>query len=1042
MNRYIFFLFFAVAGAAAWAQSPKFKPQVHPGEPSVLHQPNAILRKPARALPLAEPVVLGYGNFTLNPLSARALPSLTSGYEILETDANGNPRKLRMEGLQARQRSGEAAYWAQRLQSVFDRDAVKGIEWIPCRDQEDHLGIRHFAYDLTFDGIPVHGAEYLLHVYPGGEVMAHGQYMMPFHALDAKIAPGAARDLATAALQQRGIRVSGPDALLPDLLTPVQEDPRLLYVQFPEVDSWKLVYEMLLYPSPVSRYLAWVDAQTGEILKLRTDQCKLHDGHANACSGEHTSHPELNPEGAETANALDLFDINRTINVWRDAGSLYMIDGSRPMFKSGSFTLDNPIGAIMTLDAQFTNPNNLKVSQIRTTNNSWSKTAVSAHYNGGKAYEYYLNTHGRNSIDGKGGTIVSIINLNDESGGGLDNAFWSGKAMFYGNGNKSFNALAKGLDVAGHEMTHGVVGSTAALVYENESGAMNESFADIFGVMIDREDWKMGEDVVKLSAFPSGALRNLSDPHNGAATGDYGRWQPRHVSEQYKGTNDNGGVHINSGIPNYAFYLFVQEMAKSSNEEQAKKIAEKVFYRALANYLTRSSVFIDLRAAVEQSCKDLHGNNSDVLNAAKKAFDQVGIAGSTDPGGNKYQNDLPVNPGQQFVVCTDDQNLGVYIIILQSGQIVQLSQRAIKSKPSVTDDGSEIYYVGNDSKLYAQFFDSNLGDYEEVLLDADPIYRNVAVSKDGNLLAVLYGQAENKIHIFSFPLQQWRTYELKNPTTGQGVLNSNVRFADFLDFEHAGEYLMYDCLSKIDRSSGGSYEFWDIGFLRVWNRKSNAFGDGYIDKLFSDLPENTSIGNPVFSKNSPYIIAFDYLEEGQSGSEFAVLGANIETGEIGEIASNRTITGYPNYSIDDKFVMYDGFDNTGALSIKFIGLNANKIQSSGNEQLFVSEARWGAFYATGTRKLVETDDQQAFSGITLFPVPFLSDLHVAIDSRRDQEVLLILTDFLGRECHSKSFGLQTGKNDLLLSVPELRPGMYYLVIKTPSGISSIPVSKH
>ena len=66
---------------------------------------------------------------------------------------------------------------------------------------------------------------------------------------------------------------------------------------------------------------------------------------------------------------------------------------------------------------------------------------------------------------------------------------------------------------------------------------------------------------------------------------------------------------------------------------------------------------------------------------------------------------------------------------------------------------------------------------------------------------------------------------------------------DFLDFEHAGECLMYDCLSKIDRTSGGSYEFWDIGFLRVWNRKASNFGDGYIDKLFSDLPENTSIGN-------------------------------------------------------------------------------------------------------------------------------------------------------------------------------------------------------
>lgn len=93
----------------------------------------------------------------------------------------------------------------------------------------------------------------------------------------------------------------------------------------------------------------------------------------------------------------------------------------------------------------------------------------------------------------------------------MGNAFWNGQAMFYGNGDNAFQPLAKGLDVAGHEMTHGVVEGTANLEYQGKSGALNQSFADIFGVMIDRDDWKIGEDVVKTSAFPSGALRSMGD---------------------------------------------------------------------------------------------------------------------------------------------------------------------------------------------------------------------------------------------------------------------------------------------------------------------------------------------------------------------------------------------------------------------------------------------------------------------------------------------------------------------------------------------------
>lgn len=92
--------------------------------------------------------------------------------------------------------------------------------------------------------------------------------------------------------------------------------------------------------------------------------------------------------------------------------------------------------------------------------------------------------------------------------------------------------------------------------------------------MIDRDDWKMGEDVVVRTYFPSGALRDLSNPNNGGRSTDQ-YWQPKHVSEQYKGSQDNGGVHINSGITNHAFYLFVQELAKQEVKKHLKQLLKR-----------------------------------------------------------------------------------------------------------------------------------------------------------------------------------------------------------------------------------------------------------------------------------------------------------------------------------------------------------------------------------------------------------------------------------------------------------------------------------
>ena len=154
-------------------------------------------------------------------------------------------------------------------------------------------------------------------------------------------------------------------------------------------------------------------------------------------------------------------------------------------------------------------------------------------------------------------------------------------------------------------------------------------------------------------------------------------------------------------------------------------------------------------------------------------------------------------------------------------------------------------------------------------------------------------------------------FELFNPTTsdpnngGAGITTGEVQFADAMEFDFTGDFLMYDAFNQVESSLGNNtVEYWDIGILNVFDSNNNAFADGNIDKLFAGLPSGVSIGNPTFSKNSPHIVAFDFREEGFFSDQFSVLGANIQTGENNTIYSGET-WGFPNYSVDDTKVIYD-----------------------------------------------------------------------------------------------------------------------------------------
>ncbi len=187
--------------------------------------------------------------------------------------------------------------------------------------------------------------------------------------------------------------------------------------------------------------------------------------------------------------------------------------------------------------------------------------------------------------------------------------------MVYGDGDgKTFTSLSAADDVVAHELTHAVTEHSANLVYENQPGALNESMSDVFGYFVDPEDWLMGEDAY-TPGKPGDGLRSLSNPEQYNQPAHMNNYQNLPNTEQ----GDYGGVHINSGIPNKAAYLTITKIGKEKSED--------IYYRALTQYLSSNSSFLDAKFALKQAASDLYGANSTEVQQVVNAWNSVGVTG-------------------------------------------------------------------------------------------------------------------------------------------------------------------------------------------------------------------------------------------------------------------------------------------------------------------------------------------------------------------------------------------------------------------------------
>ncbi|NNE28399.1 MAG: T9SS type A sorting domain-containing protein [Saprospiraceae bacterium] len=879
---------------------------------------------------------------------------------------------------------------------------------------------KHESFQLQYNGVPVFGSEVTIHKKEKGEVLILGRLKKVTPAISTKPSMNLELAVETARAQLKDLLgwADLTDQQKKFLPGQKQEGGHLVVLNMDGVDH--LCWALTVHPNLRHRWEIFVDAHSGEIIRYFPSHCQLFHGKnegEKACS--HSAAQKESSEaddnqflpGPLTANALDLFNVNRTINVWEEGGLFYMIDASREMFNpSFSNFPDEPQGVVWTLDAQNGSPqsSNFNVSHVGSNNNTWAdKVSVSAHYNGGVAYEYFRTVHNRNSINGQGGNVISIVNITNPDGSDMDNAFWNGTAMFYGNGAQAFNApLAKGLDVAGHEIAHGVIQGEANLVYQVQSGALNESFADVFGAMIDRDDWQIGEDISNPSVFPSGTMRDMQDPHNGGTSSNF-YWQPKHMDEYVNLPNtqqgDWGGVHINSGIPNHAFYLFATDVGKAT--------AEQVYYDVLANYLVSHSEFIDMRIAVVDAAESMFGPT--VKTAAENAFSAVGIGAGA---GNDFQMDNETNPGDDIVLWADGTDLGFYFTDMS---VVTISGTNQSSRPSISDDGTVIVFIDDQNRIKVIEVDYGTGDTDEYFLENDPqtIWRNISVSKDATKLALLTTEEDNKILVYDFDSGNLQEFTLENPTTsnpntGGGSTTGDVKFADVLEWDITGENLLYDAFNELTTVFSEDISYWDIGVIQVWDKEANTFvQDGAITKLFTGLQENESLGNPTWSKDSPYIIAFDYrTTDFFNNPTYTILGANLETGEIGTIWEN-SVWGYPSYSPDDTELLFSSTNTNSEPLLGTIPLATDKINANGSPVGILLGPAWGLWYANGDRPLVGTHETEMKKDWKIVPNPTQGSFQIYVNQKEAGIYNYQLRDVFGRLVQSgeldNSYGDQT-----------------------------------
>ena len=501
-------------------------------------------------------------------------------------------------------------HWLRKTTVLDERTT---FEWIDT--EADHLGMKHHRYQQFFEGVPVHAGMVILHEQAGRIISINGE-LFPLEPRSTATGINA-QDIVEKALlrypaQQYAWEVgaahrAGPLAQRPEgKLVWVSND-----LSFKTAD-FQLAYEMDIYAlQPHIHKRIWLDALTGEEIASEVRNC-------------HTDTPGTAQTQFSGERPVTTFENDSGIFESRETGR-----GNGISTYNCNYTGDYFSAYLFTDDDNDWEPND------------GSDEGMECHWATEAYYDLLLNEFGRNSLDDEGFELISYVRYSPD----FANAFWNGEFATFGSGatGSVLDQSLASVEVTSHEFTHGLTEFTASLIYAGESGALNESFSDIFGLYLDFKlrpeagNWTMGEE----STSSGEGIRSASNPnfHGNPDCYDGDFWFP------------GNGVHTNSGVGTHWYYLLSEGGSGVNDLGDAYEIdgvgidvAAQIAYRNLVFYLTPSSNYADAAYYAQISTADLYGRCSSIWGSNANAWYAVGL-------GTPVSNELEASFMAQQVHC-------------------------------------------------------------------------------------------------------------------------------------------------------------------------------------------------------------------------------------------------------------------------------------------------------------------------------------------------------------------------------------------------------
>ncbi|HEX2899703.1 MAG TPA: M4 family metallopeptidase, partial [Bacteroidia bacterium] len=527
------------------------------------------------------------------PIAAQQ-PQASAAGTTLRSDENGSPRFISF----AATRQPLVSNLPTVLRESFP--LISGDDFQFVKQDRDQIGMVHQTYQQVRNGIPVFGGVVKAHC-KGDHIMSlSGRFVRSIQTGNAVLDSETALAMAIShtGAQRFMWEMEGQDSYLQR----IKNDPaatwrpkgELWYVR-DEVggsQSYRLAWKFDIYSvEPLFRADVYVDANSGAIL-FRNDVLSTAD--ANGIG--HSRYSGVRPIVTDSV----------------DATTFRLRESGRAM---GVETFNMLNGTDYNSAVDFTDSNNVWDTFAVPFDNS----AIDAHWGAEMTYDYFWQKHGRDSYDDAASKLISYVHYDNS----YSNAFWNGIFMTYGDGGNNNNPF-QGLDVCGHEFAHGVTQYTAGLIYQNESGALNESFSDIFGNTIEfwarpnDASWRIGDDI--------GAFRSMSSPNI------YSNPDTYKGSFWATGSWDNGGVHTNSGVQNFWYYLLSEGGAGTNDNGDNYSVtgigidsAAAIAYRNLSVYLSPNDGYAEARYYSIHAAADLFGECSQQMIQTMNAWHAVGV---------------------------------------------------------------------------------------------------------------------------------------------------------------------------------------------------------------------------------------------------------------------------------------------------------------------------------------------------------------------------------------------------------------------------------